>query len=49
LANKFYHESPIAAETDKSKQALRLALVKKTRLILKQGLQLLGINTLEEM
>jgi arginyl-tRNA synthetase len=49
LANKFYHESPVASEEDKSRQAFRLALVAKTMATLKEGLGLLGIRTLEEM
>ena len=49
LANKFYHESPVASEPNAGKKALRLALVKKTRITLGQGLHLLGIRTLEEM
>lgn len=49
LANRFYHESPVAAETDLAKKELRIALVKKTRKVLAQGLNLLGIKVLEQM
>jgi arginyl-tRNA synthetase len=49
LANRFYHESPVAAETDESKKAMRIVLIKKVRSVLAQGLDLLGIKTLEEM
>jgi len=49
IANKFYHDSPIQSEGDAAKRAMRLALVRKTRSVLKEGLGLLGINTLEEM
>lgn len=49
LANRFYHESPVASEPDAAKQAMRLALVNKTRQTLKNGLDLLGIAVLEEM
>jgi arginyl-tRNA synthetase len=49
LANRFYHESPVASETDETKKALRVALIKKTRSVLAEGLGLLGISVLEEM
>ena len=49
LANKFYHESPVAAESDEKKKSLRIALIQKTRATLKTALDLLGIQALEEM
>jgi arginyl-tRNA synthetase len=49
LSNKFYHESPVLAETDAGKKALRLALIKKVREVLSTGLDLLGILTPQEM
>jgi arginyl-tRNA synthetase len=49
LLNKFYHESPVLNESDSSKKQLRLTLVKASKNILAQGLDLLGIRALEEM
>jgi arginyl-tRNA synthetase len=49
LVNKFYHESPVIKEADLSKKQFRLNLVIAGREVLKKGLDLLGIKTLEEM
>jgi arginyl-tRNA synthetase len=49
LVNKFYHESPVIAETDAAKKELRLWLVHRSRAALRQGLELMGIKALEEM
>jgi arginyl-tRNA synthetase len=49
LTNKFYHESPVANESDPAKKAFRTALIKKIRIVLADGLELLGIKTLEQM
>lgn len=47
--NQFYHKnSVIKAETPELKKA-RLAIVKATSIVLKRGLNLLGIDVLEEM
>jgi arginyl-tRNA synthetase len=49
LINKFYHESPVIKESDPDKKAFRLVLIKASKEILAQGLNLLGISVLEEM
>ncbi len=49
LMNKFYHESPVMAEKDENKKNFRLALVMRAKETLKIGLDLLGIQALEEM
>jgi arginyl-tRNA synthetase len=49
LINRFYHESPVLAETDEEKKALRLKLIESAKKVLGQGLGLLGIEALEEM
>jgi len=49
LINKFYHESPVMGETDEAKKNFRLGLIKKAKETLGQGLDLLGIKTIEEM
>ena len=49
LINKFYHESPVMAEKDEKVKNFRLGLIAKTKETLRQGLDLLGIKTLEEM
>ena len=49
LINKFYHESPVLKETDETKKQFRLALAAKAKDVFGQGLQLLGIQPLEEM
>jgi arginyl-tRNA synthetase len=47
--NQFYnHHSVLSAENEKVIKA-RLALVKATAIVLKKGLNLLGIEALEEM
>lgn len=48
LFNKFYFEHKIIVE-DKAIQSARLSLTKATRTVLKNGLQLLGIDTPERM
>jgi len=49
LINKFYHESPVTTEKDEIKKQFRLALVDRAREVLGQGLDLLGIEALDEM
>ncbi len=49
LLNKFYHESPVIKETDKAKKQFRLRLVTAGREVFGKGLELLGIEPLEEM
>ncbi len=46
LFNEFYHSCPVIGSEEES---FRLALVKKFGEVLKSGLELLGIETLEEM
>ena len=48
-ANEFYHARPVMQEEDADKKNLRLALVSATAITLARGLNLLGIETLEEM
>ncbi|MCC7574227.1 arginine--tRNA ligase [Candidatus Woesearchaeota archaeon] len=48
LLNSYYHETPILKEEEQTKNA-RLHLINKTRIILKDGLALLGITAPEEM
>lgn len=47
--NKFYHESPVIAEKDEKVKNFRLALVSSAKNVLGKGLDLLGIEALEEM
>lgn len=49
LINRFYHESPVLTEADAAKKSFRLGLVSTSKAALKQGMELLGIATLEEM
>jgi len=49
LLNKFYHESPVIAEKDEKVKNFRLGLIAKARSTLGKGLDLLGIEALEEM
>ena len=49
LINKFYHESQVLAEKDEGVKNFRLGLIAKAKDTLRQGLDLLGIKTLEEM
>ncbi len=49
LINKFYHESHILSETDENLKSFRLDLIAKAKTTLGQGLELLGIQPLEEM
>jgi arginyl-tRNA synthetase len=49
LINKFYHESPVTQEKDEEKKNFRLALIIKAQNVLGKGLDLLGIQPLEEM
>lgn len=46
--NKFYHDCPILVENEDIKNA-RLLLVHCTKIVLKTGLGLLGINAPEKM
>lgn len=47
LFNEFYHACPVLS--DEKKKDFRLALVESFRIVLKNSLNLLGIETLEEM
>ncbi len=47
--NRFYHESPVISEPNLDKKAFRLGLVLRAKNTLKQGMELLGIRSLEEM
>jgi len=49
LINKFYHESPVTQEKDEEVKSFRLSLIRKAKEVLGQGLNLLGIQPLEEM
>lgn len=49
LLNKFYHESPVKGEKDESTRNFRLALIARAKDTLAKGLDLLGIEALEEM
>ena len=49
LFNNFYNSSSILKEEDKKVMDARILLVEKTAFILKQGLGLLGINTVDRM
>jgi len=48
LFNEFYHKSPVITADEKTKVA-RLALVESVSIIIKNGLNLLGIDVLEKM
>ena len=47
--NSFYHELPVIKAGDDDLKNARLALVKAASIVLKNGLTLLGIESLEEM
>lgn len=47
--NRFYHESPVIAEKDEKVKNFRLALIASAKKTLAKGLDLLGIEALEEM
>lgn len=47
--NSFYQEVPVLKEIDDRKRSLRLTLIKATAQVLKNGLNLLGIEAPEEM
>ncbi|MBX4191474.1 MAG: arginine--tRNA ligase [Candidatus Doudnabacteria bacterium] len=49
LLNRFYHESPVTSEKDESIKNFRLALIAVAKKTLGKGLDLLGIDPLEEM
>lgn len=49
LLNKFYHESPVNAEKDEDIRNFRLALIFRAKDTLKKGLNLLGIEALDQM
>ena len=49
LINKFYHESHVLNEKDEQIRAFRLDLISKAKDTLGKGLDLLGIQALEEM
>ena len=49
LFNNFYNSSSILKEEDKKVMDARILLAEKTAFILKQGLGLLGINTVDRM
>jgi arginyl-tRNA synthetase len=45
----FYHEAPVVQAEDRTTAAVRLALVEAVGTVLKNGLRLMGIETIEEM
>ncbi|VVB78064.1 Arginine--tRNA ligase [uncultured archaeon] len=47
--NEFYHNCPVLSDKDKMQEALRLRLVDSFRTTLQNALNLLGIETMEEM
>jgi len=47
--NSFYESVPVLKEQDKNCRMARLALVESTAQVIKNGLNILGIKTLEEM
>ncbi len=47
--NQFYRDCPVLPEKNKKRRAARLALVDGTRVVLDNGLRLLGITAPEEM
>jgi len=47
--NAFYHACPVIQEKDKDKQLARLLLIDCARIVIRNGLGLLGINVPEEM
>lgn len=47
--NEFYHKCPCTQEPDINKKKARLLLIECSRQVLKNGLSLLGIKTVEEM
>ena len=49
LINKFYHESPVMKEENEKLKYFRLLLIQAARQTLGKGLELLGIEALEEM
>ena len=49
LFNNFYNSKSILKETDKKVMDARILLAQKTAFILKQGLNLLGIETVDRM
>ena len=49
LFNNFYNSSSILKEEDKKVMDARILLAKKTAFVLKEGLSLLGINTVNRM
>ena len=49
LANEFYHSHPVSQEPDAGTRSIRIALVALVALTLSRGLNLLGIQTPEEM
>jgi arginyl-tRNA synthetase len=48
-ANRFYHDSPVTGEKDEAVKNNRLALIDVVKKTLSKGLDLLGIEALEEM
>jgi arginyl-tRNA synthetase len=49
IINRFYHESPVMKEEDEKLKYFRLTLIQTARDVLGRGLNLLGIEALEEM
>ncbi|MDP2933140.1 MAG: DALR anticodon-binding domain-containing protein, partial [bacterium] len=47
--NAFYESSPVIAEKDEKNRSFRLELVSATAQVLKNGLNLLGIESVEKM
>ncbi len=48
-ANEFYHSHPVIQEENEAKKQFKLSLVEASALTLKKGLNLLGIDSPEEM
>lgn len=47
--NSLYHSLPVISEADEAKKSFRIALLHRATEVLREGLYLLGIETLEEM
>ncbi len=47
--NQFYRDCPVISETDKEIKETRLKIVNATKIAIRNGLGILGIDTLEEM
>lgn len=49
LANKFYEKTPILKDTERGRRGARLLLIETVAAVLKNGLGILGIETLKEI